>query len=294
MHELLVATSPSRARALEQCNEFLARRWKRWRIARAFLPHERRDDLVALLAWHALVRQIAETERGFERRRGLEELASVLQAARDGTPSAPIGIALLQTLRRHGLASELFLEPLAERKREEHVSTFETRAALTAHARAVAAAEGRALLHVLDRATPRNEALADALAVGLQLARWIVGLHGDLERGRLRLAVDDLARHEVEITALIARQPSAGLCRVIAESIVWTRGWLAKGWPLCRELGGWRGRHLAFILRWHAASLSAVEAARFDVLRGAPPAGWPRMLACASSSLALLGPPRFR
>ncbi len=297
MHELLLPASIPRARALERCDRYLAGRWKRWRLARAALaidgPRDVRDEVVALLAWHALVREIADSERGFERRRGLEELADTHRAARSGAPGNPIGLALSVPVRRHELAPELFEGPLDELRRDEHLSTFETREALHAHARAIAAPEGKLLLRTLGRATPRNEALADSLAVGLALARWTTRLSADLARGRLFVAVEDLARHGVEIGALLERRAGAGLAALVAEQIAWARGFLAKGWPLCRELGAWRGRQLAFVLRWHAASLSALEAAQYVAPRGAPPAGWLRLVACASASLAGAGPPRL-
>lgn len=293
MHELLLPASVARAEAGERCRRFLATRSARWRLAHPFLPRESRDDLVALLAWHRLAHEIAETQDGFERRRNLDELASELEAVLGERARSPAGIALSFAVRRCGLPEELLRRPFFEWRRAEQLATFETREVLLAHARAVAVPEGRLLLCALGRASPRNEALADALATGIQLASWLVHLKRDLERGRLRIPIEDLARHGVEIGSLRADGPSPGLARAIASEVAWARGFFDKGWPLCRELGSWRGRELAFVLRWHAASLSALEAAGFDALRGEPPSGWLRLLACATASLGTLGAPRL-
>lgn len=297
VHELLLPQSLARAQALERCRRYLERRLPRFRLARLCLPSVGRDDWIALLAWHRLGRELAAAPGGFERRRGLEELASELDGALAERARSPAGIALSFAVRRHDLPEELLRRPLLEWKRDESLATFETREALLAHARALAVPEARLLLRVAGAASARNEVLADALAVALQLTRWTADLGRELERGRLRIPVDELAKSGIELGALLARERGdrgrEGLARVVAEQVAWTRGFYAKGWELCRALGPWRGRQLAFVLRWHAAELAALEHARFDALRGPPPSGLVRFLACASTSLATRAAPRF-
>ncbi len=293
MHELLKPESVSRAEAIRRCRDFLADRIARWGLAQRFLPAEARDDVIVLLAWHRLAREIADAEDGFERRRNLDELSSELETALAENARSPIGIALSFTVRRRHLAEELLRRPLLEWKRDEHRSTFESREALLAHARAVAVPEGRLLLAALSCSSPRNEALSDSLAIGIQLASWFSHLKRDLGRGRLRLSFEDLARQGVELGALRSGRSPPGLARALASEVAWTRGFLQRGWPLCSALGPWAGRKLAFVLRWQAASLSALEAAGFDALRGDPPSGWPRLLACASASLVSRAAPRL-
>jgi phytoene/squalene synthetase len=297
VHELLLPQSLSRAEALERCRRYLERRVPRFRLARLALPRAERDGWIALLAWHRLGRELAGAPGGFERRRGLEELASELALALDERARSPVGIALSFAVRRHDLPEELLRRPLLEWKRDEQLATFETREALLAHARALAAPEGRLLLFVAGAASPRNDVLADALALALQLTHWTANLALELERGRLRIPVDELAKSGVELGALLSREGEGrgreGLARVVAEQVSWARGFYAKGWELCHALGHWRGRRLAFVLRWHAAELAALEHARFDALRGPPPSGFVRFLACASTSLATRAAPNF-
>ena len=78
---------------------------------------------------------------------------------------------------------------------------------------------------------------------------------------------------------------------VVRDQVVWARELLSKGWPLCAELGWMRGRALAFVLRWHAASLSALEARDYDIARDAPPAGLLRLVACAVAAAVKTGSP---
>src|SRR5262245_4501169 len=293
VHELLLPQSLSRAEALEHCRRYLATRIRRFRLAQALLPREVREDFIALLAWQRLGREISWGVEGFERRRGLDELASELDAALDERARSPVGIALSFAIRRHDLPEELLRRPLLEWKRDETLATFATREALLAHARALAVPEGRLLLRVGGKQGPRNEALADSLAIALQLTTWLAELAGELERGRLRIPVEDLTRGGLELGAVLAGREGAAFARAVASHVQWTRTFYARGWELCRELGAWRGRELAFVLRWHAATLSALEQARFDALRGPPPSGWLRLFACAFASLCSPAAPRL-
>jgi phytoene/squalene synthetase len=294
VHELLKPASASLAESRELVRRYLATRIARWRLAERFLPAELRDDLIALLAWHRLAREVADAESGFERRRNLDELASELELALGERAQSPVGRALSFAVRRRELPEELLRRPLLEWRRDEHLATFETREALLAHARALAVPEGRLLLRALALASPRNDALVDALALGIQLASWLSHLKRDLALGRLRIPVESLARHGVELGALLReRSVTPELARVLGSEIGWARGFFERGWPLCRELGPWRGRELAFVLRWQAASLSALEVARHAALEREPPAGWLRLLACAGTSLVTTAAPRF-
>jgi len=293
VHELLLPAQVARAEAVERCRRYLMTRVRRWRLAQAFLPAARRDELVTLLAWHRLAREVAAAPAGFERRRGLDELTSELDSALAERARSPAGIALSFAVRRHELPEELLRRPLFEWRRDEHLATFETREALLAHARAVAVPEARLLLRVLVDVDPHREALADSLALGIQLSIWLANSKRALEQGRLRLPVDRLTGAGVALASLSAAKASPALARAVAGEVACARGYFERGWPLAREIGPWRGRRLAFVLRWHAATLSAIEAAGCDVLRGPPPAGWPRVLACATASLLSSSAPRL-
>ena len=84
------------------------------------------------------------------------------------------------------------------------------------------------------------------------------------------------------LNSLANRKTGGTADRIVAE----LREQFAKGWPLCTELGPWRGRQLAFVLRWHAASLSSIEAAGFDLMRAKPSGGYLRLAACVAAAAA--------
>jgi phytoene/squalene synthetase len=293
VHELLLPQSIARAEAQDRCRRYLAGAFVRSRTLSLFLPREHREDWIALLAWHRLGRELASLPSGFERRRALGELENELEAALEERPRSPIGLVLSFAIRRHELPEELLRRPLQEWKREESFGAFETREALLAHARALAVPEGRLFLCLAGIRNPRTEALTDALAIALQLTHWLVNLGSELERGRVRIPVDELARSGVELGALCERRPGPALEKAIAAQVAWTRSFYARGWDLCFALDPWRGRELCFLLRWHAASLAALELAGARVVRGPPPSGWLRAVACAAASAASRAAPKL-
>lgn len=292
MHELLLPRAPAGsdlADAAQVAGRWLSARWRGWPWLARSLPRDVREELAVACAWQVLLRELgAAGETG---RADLAAAVAEIERLGTGEPRALLGQALEVLLRRHRLPPLFLLRPLRALERDAHVHAWQTRAELAAHAAELTQAGARLLVHVLGLPSERDRLLGEALGRGLQLAAWIVGLREDLARGRLHLPMEDLARHRVELADLRAARASPSLRSLLGDEVAWARGFLAKGWPLCQELGPWRGRQLALFLRWHAASLSALERRGFDALAGAPPSGKARLVACLAASLARRGAP---
>ena len=260
---------------------------------RRAVPADRRGELEALCAWHRILHSASEPRR--------DELARIRERAIEGRPETPLGVALAAALLRFALPPNLLRGPFQALASDEEVRTFTTRGEQTAHLKRLVVPEGRLLLKVLGLEGERAEVLADALALGLQRARWTASMRRELSLGRLRIPAEDLRAFDV-LPADLERDPAPPAVReLLGGQVAWARSELAKGWPLCHELGHRVGRGLTFLLRWHAASLSALEARGFDprataggsgrgkAFRG----GLLRALACASQT-ATRGAPRLQ
>lgn len=301
MIDLLTPEACSRAQAQARCERFLCARTRAWRWLRLGVGPERRGDLAALVAWQRVLRS-APTESSAPRVSSAPraELRAELERVLGGQPTTPLGLALAGCVRRFALAPELLAGPLAALEEHERVGALTTRGELLALAGRLALPEGRLLLGVLEEPGERARVLSDALCTGLQIARWTLELHSELEQGRLRVPSDELFRCGVTPQLLSLSPADERVRRLVAAQVAWARELLAKGWPLCRELGPRRGRALGFVLRWHAAGLSALELRGFRLAERPPPgslassesAGWLRGAACAAA--ALVGrPPRL-
>lgn len=193
-----------------------------------------------------------------------EKLRAELEALGTGRCTTTLGRALDESLR--GANVPLF--PLRGRastlRAERETATFSSRRELIAHARSLTRATAHATVAVLGLPGERQTAQGEALAIGMQLSAWLGALSLDWRAGRLRIPTDELARFGVTLEALESPSATPELRRLLAHEIAEARRWLAKGWPLAPDLGPWRGRRLAILLRWHAASLSALEMAHHD------------------------------
>lgn len=287
MQELLAPARVTRDEAFARCDRHLRSRWRSWRLVRLGVAAERRGELGALVAWHALAREASPPRRDTLSR----ELEDVLDEGRDG-PETPLGVALAAAVRRFSLPPNLLRGTLVALADDERRRTFTTRRDLLAHARRLATAEGRLYLGVLERHAEREAVLSDSLCLGLQLARWTVALRTELERGRLRAPAEELARFDVSAAELLEAPDVPAVRRLVASESAWAREHLARGWPLCDALGRRTGRALAFVLRWNAASLSALEARGFALAGRAPRGGLLRGVACSAAAL-LARPPRL-
>lgn len=252
---------------------------------RKLLPRDEREDLAVLCAWHELSRRMLEYPASEEAgRRSLDRFTTLLDEVGEGSATQVLGLAFGPLVRRHAIPDHLLRSRLIALERDAHVHAWQTREEQIALARRTVMPEGRLLLRVLGEGNEKREALADALSLGLRLTGWIARLRHDLERGHVRLPMQELARYGVDLGRLRGGGNEENVRRLIEGEIAEARFHLTKGWDLCEELGAWRGRMLAFVLRWHAADLSALEEHRFDALSGPPPSGWLRFAACAVAS----------
>jgi phytoene synthase len=294
VHPLLAPAEIDLATAVRRCEAHLRARRAGLLLSLRVLPEHERSDLAALAAWDLCLREVAEGEDGeFDARRGFQEARRELRAAYEGEPRSAVGRGLSATARRHDLPVEELALQLEALDRARGIASWTTRDELLRHAHELAAPRARLPLLVLGLSGEKRALLGEALAVGVQLATWTADLARLRELGHVYLPVEDLARCGAALASLGAARADEPLRRAVAGQIVWAREWLAKGWPLCTELGHVRGRALAFWLRWHAASLSALEARDCDPLPGSPPAGWMRALACGTAALASRGAPRL-
>jgi len=292
VHELLQRRDPAGLewpRAARAARAFVAARWRRWRWLARAVPRDVADELAVSCAWHGLLRDLSAAAPGGEAE--LAAAAEVVEALGRARPTTLLGVGLGALVERHRLPPLLLLRPLRAVRSGMLVHAWQTRAQLAAHAAELAGPEGRVLLAILGVPSEGAELRADALATGLQLAWWTTHLPEGLAAGHLHLAMEDLARHGASPAELTRGSATPALRAAVLDAIGAARALLAKGWPLCLELGPLRGRELAFFLRWHAAALSALERRGGDPLAGPPPAGLGRLAACLGASLATRAAP---
>lgn len=288
MEELLTPAEISRDIALQRCRASLARRSRWTALGLRLQPADHAPDLLACLAWWETLRTVA---RGPHPVRDLDRAEQELGRVLEEHPTTPVGIALAGAVRRHALPGMLLRGQLQALRRDGIERTFATRKELERHLGQLSDPVGRILLRVAGLATERNDLLADALGRAVILSARLGATRDDWRGGRLNLPVDEVVAHGVDLKDLDLDRAPQALRGLVAQQVREARLLFAKGWPLVDALGPWRGRQLAFLLRWHAAGLGALEARRHDVLAGPPRAGWLRLVACLGAAAVSPAPP---
>ena len=218
--------------AYQACEAIARTHYENFPVASRLLRRDRRQALAAIYSFARLADNIADSERPTaERIRGLDQFESDFMRALDGEPPNPILVALADSIDRHALPAEPFLDLIEAFRMDARDATFATWDDLLAYCRGSANTVGRLVLalHEIDDAAALRE--SDDVCTALQLTNFWQDIGRDLARGRLFVPLEDLARFGVprdEITAPIRRESVTRLieheCRATEEMFERGRG----------------------------------------------------------------------
>jgi squalene synthase HpnC len=176
-----------------------------------------------------------------------------------GTPEHPVMRRLALTVRELRLSPEPFRHLVEANRRDQVVSRYDTFDSLLEYCALSAAPVGRLVLDIFGVATAERRRWSDSVCAGLQVAEHLQDVSEDLDRGRVYLPQEDLARFgcsEADLRSAPLPSPARAVIEVQVER---ARMLLEEGSPL---VGSLRGRLrlgvAAFVAGGHAA-LDGVE-----------------------------------
>jgi squalene synthase HpnC len=114
------------------------------------------------------------------------------------TPEHPALLALAQTVRRHRLPAQPFLDLIEANVQDQSVHEYEDWAALQGYCAHSAAPVGRIVLRLNRFDDPVRVELSDSVCIGLQLANFAQDVAVDARLGRTYLLQEELRRYGVE------------------------------------------------------------------------------------------------
>jgi phytoene/squalene synthetase len=142
------------------------------------------------------------------------------------------------------------------------------------------------VLHVFGVATPDRVARSNEICTALQLIEHCQDLAEDLQRDRVYMPLEDLARFDLQVDDLATPARSQAVRPLIELEVARARGLLRDGAPL---IGSMRGRArvavAGFVGSGHAA-LDAIAANGCDVVGAAPRASTRARIAQTVRALA--------
>jgi len=257
--------------AYRVCEDIARTHYENFPVASRFIPADRRIALTAIYAFARQADDVADAAApSDDRLQALDSIEQAFLAALDGAPRGPVLTALADSVERHRLPVEPFLDLLQAFRMDAVDTTFATWDDLLGYCRRSANPVGRLVLAVHGIEDPEALRASDAVCTALQLTNFWQDLGPDLERGRLFLPKEDLARYDLRADTLTRPASRSNLTRLLLHECHATRDLFARGFPVVRLTPALLSLHLRVTIAGGRAVLRQVERLGWRVLGHRP------------------------
>ena len=195
-------TDPVLMQSYELCRQLNAKHGKTYYLATLLLPPEKRPYVHALYGFaryaDEIVDDLASTLTNEEKANQLNAWGqSFLDKFESGETDDSVCLAVLDTVRRWNIPREHFEAFLHSMTMDLTVSEYQTYEDLYEYVYGSAAVIGLQMVPILEPSDPAAYSYATELGVAFQLANFIRDIGEDLERGRVYLPLQELAKFGV-------------------------------------------------------------------------------------------------
>lgn len=212
----------------EECKRLNALHGKTYYLATLLLPAAKRPPVHALYGFaryaDEIVDDLASTLTPEEKAVALRTWGdSVLADLRAGESNDLIGRALVDTVKKYSIPLEYFDAFMVSMEMDLTVTRYKTYEDLMTYVYGSAVVIGLEMLPILGYSDPRAIEAATALGTAFQLANFIRDIGEDIDRGRIYMPLDDLARFGVSEEMLLKRQLTPEIIEAIKYQIARVR-----------------------------------------------------------------------
>lgn len=193
-----------------------------------------------------------------------------LQAMYGGRARHPVFVALAGTARQHDLPLEPFDDLIRAFEQDQRVTRYRDWKELFGYCRWSANPVGRLVLGLCGYRDRERRKLSDATCTALQLANFWQDVSSDLDRGRIYLPLDLLARHGCAVADVEARRFTPAFREAMKEAVGVARQLFLDGLPLAGRVDRRLAIDLELFSRGGLKILDKVAAGGYDSLRRRP------------------------
>ncbi|MBP6147967.1 MAG: phytoene/squalene synthase family protein [Candidatus Planktophila sp.] len=217
----------------EECKRLNALHGKTYYLATLLLPAAKRPPVHALYGFaryaDEIVDDLASTLTPEEKAVALRTWGdTVLADLRAGESNDLIGRALVDTVKKYSIPLEYFDAFMVSMEMDLTVTRYKTYDDLMTYVYGSAVVIGLEMLPILGYSDPRAIEAATALGTAFQLANFIRDIGEDIDRGRIYMPLDDLARFGVSEEMLLKRELTPEIVEAIKYQIARVRDLQAK------------------------------------------------------------------
>jgi len=185
-------------------------------------------------------------------------------------PSHPVLIALRETVRAKHTPLRLYLDLLRAFRQDQKIQRYATWGDVLGYCAYSANPVGRLVLHLCDYRDEERQRLSDFTCTALQLANFWQDVSLDLEKGRIYIPLEELAKHGLTEADIVARRFDARYVALMKSLIARTREVFDAGLPLAHRVDGGLRTDIELFSRGGMAILDAIEASGYNTLSHRP------------------------
>lgn len=273
-------SSPDLEAAYSACRGLARRHYENFPVASLLVPRDKRDALAAIYAFARSADDFADEPGVAGRLEKLADWRRRLYACVEGGPDHPTFLALGDAIHRYRLSVSNLDNLIRAFEMDVTTSRHQNFESLLHYSSYSANPVGRLMLELFDHRDADIFALSDSICTALQLTNFWQDVRIDLERDRLYLPLDDLARFELSVDILkrwkleTSAQPDSGFEErwrgLMALEAQRTWQLFVNGRPLPERVVPELQRQLRLTWLTGTTILERVEAVEYDVFRRRP------------------------
>jgi squalene synthase HpnC len=209
-----------------------------------------------------------------------------LNAMYAGRASHPVFVALMPTVRKHGIPRDPFADLVQAFVQDQTVTRYRTWDDLFAYCRYSANPVGRLVLYLCGYSDTERQRLSDLTCTALQLANFWQDVTVDLLKDRVYIPLDVMARHGYSIDALYARRFTPACREVMREVVARARELFERGLPLTGKVSRRLALDIDLFSRGGMRVLDKIRDQGYNVLAARPAISRPERVGLLLGSLA--------
>jgi squalene synthase HpnC len=258
------------AAAYEFCAGVARSHYENFTVASWLMPRAMRKHMHAIYAYARTADDFADEEHNPAK---LDDWERELDLAYAGTPRHPVFVALADTVSRFAIPREPFADLLYAFRSDLDFRGFETIDDLLGYSRYSANPVGRLVLYLFGYRDAERQRLSDLVCSGLQLANFWQDVAIDLEKGRVYLPRQEMARFGVSVEDLSVHNANSNFVALMRHEVARARDLLVSGAALAVTVDRRLSRDILMFAGGGLAILRAIERADYDVFRRRPSLG---------------------
>ena len=206
-----------------------------------------------------------------ERLAALDAYGAALDAIERGDPPAnPMFARLAEALRRHALPLQPLRDLLSAFRQDVVTTRYPDYTALLDYCRRSANPVGRLMLGLYGTVDEASLRESDAVCSALQLINFWQDVGIDIEKGRIYLPQEDLARYQVGEDEIAQGHAGPAWRALMRFEVERARALMLEGAPLAARLPGRIGWELRLVVQGGLRILEGIERSGYDVFHRRP------------------------